>query len=119
MDTKQALQALAGLAQKSRLAIFRHLVELGPEGACPGELAAAVGVAAPTLSFHLRTLLQAGLIDAEQNGRSITYRADFEAMRGLIGYLGDNCCGGDPSRCAPVTATPVRVRRSNTSHRAR
>ena len=116
MDTPQALQALTGLAQKSRLAIFRHLVELGPSGACPGELAAAVGIAAPTLSFHLRTLLQAGLIDAEQNGRSITYRADFEAMRGLIGYLGDNCCGGDPSRCAPVRATPGRAA---TTRRAR
>lgn len=116
MDTPQALQALTGLAQKSRLAIFRHLVELGPAGACPGELAAAVGVAAPTLSFHLRTLLQAGLIDAEQNGRSITYRANFEAMRGLIGYLGDNCCGGDPSRCAPVRATPGRAA---TARRAR
>lgn len=119
MNTAHALEALAGLAQKTRLAIFRHLVELGPEGACPGDLAAAVGVAAPTLSFHLRTLLQAGLIDAEQHGRSITYRANFEAMRGLIGYLGDNCCGGDASRCAPVTATPVRARRAAVARRAR
>ncbi|HSM11510.1 MAG TPA: helix-turn-helix transcriptional regulator [Lysobacter sp.] len=119
MDTTQALQALAGLAQKSRLAIFRHLVELGPEGACPGAIAAAVGVAAPTLSFHLRTLLQAGLIDAEQNGRSITYRANFAAMQGLIGYLGDNCCGGDPSRCAPMAAKPVRAGRAATKRRAR
>ena len=119
MDTPQALQALTGLAQKSRLAIFRHLVGLGPEGACPGELAAAVGVAAPTLSFHLRALLQAGLIDAEQNGRSITYRADFQAMRGLIGYLGENCCGGDPSRCAPVAAKPLRAGRAATTRRAR
>ena len=118
MDTTQALQALAGLAQKSRLAIFRQLVELGPAGACPGELAAAVGLAAPTLSFHLRTLLQAGLIGAQQNGRSITYRADFEAMRGLLGYLGDNCCGGDPSRCAPVT-TPERGPRTATARRVR
>lgn len=104
MDTTQALVALTGLAQKTRLAIFRHLVELGPDGACPSDLAAAVEVAAPTLSFHLRTLLQAGLIDAEQRGRSITYRANFAAMQGLIGYLGDNCCGGDASRCAPVAA---------------
>lgn len=119
MDTTQALDALAGLAQKTRLAIFRHLVELGPGGACPGELAATVGVAAPTLSFHLRTLLQAGLVDAEPNGRSITYRANFEAMRGLIGYLGDNCCGGDPARCAPVAAMPVRVRRPAAARRVR
>lgn len=102
MDTAHALDALTGLAQKSRLAIFRHLVGLGPGGACPGDLAAAMGIAAPTLSFHLKTLLQAGLIDAEQHGRSITYRANFAAMQGLIGYLGDHCCGGDPSRCTPV-----------------
>ncbi|MDQ3511520.1 MAG: ArsR family transcriptional regulator [Pseudomonadota bacterium] len=106
MQTQQALDALAALAQKTRLAIFRRLVELGPEGACPGDLAAAVGVAAATLSFHLKSLQQAGLIDAEQHGRSITYTANFAAMQGLIGYLGDNCCGGDASRCAPVAAQP-------------
>ena len=104
MDNDQALAALAGLAQKSRLAVFRHLVELGPAGACPGDIAEAIGIAAPTLSFHLRTLSQAGLIDAEQNGRSITYRANFAAMQALIGYLGENCCGGDPSLCVPAGA---------------
>ena len=104
MDNDQALAALAGLAQKSRLAVFRYLVQLGPVGACPGDIAEAVGVAAPTLSFHLRTLSQAGLIDAEQNGRSITYRANFAAMQALIGYLGENCCGGDPSLCVPAGA---------------
>lgn len=101
MDTPQALAALNGLAQKTRLAIFRHLVELGPDGACPGELGDAVGVAAATLSFHLKALLHAGLVEAEQHGRNITYRANFAAMHGLIDYLGDNCCGGDRSRCTP------------------
>lgn len=109
MDSNQALAALAGLAQKSRLAVFRHLVERGPDGACPGDIAEAVGVAAPTLSFHLRTLSQAGLIDAEQHGRSITYRANFAAMQALLGYLGDNCCGGDPSLCA-LASVPARKR---------
>ncbi|MDQ3287651.1 MAG: metalloregulator ArsR/SmtB family transcription factor [Pseudomonadota bacterium] len=117
MNTAQALDALAALAQKNRLAIFRHLVELGPEGACPGDIAAKVGVAAATLSFHLKTLQQAGLIDAEQHGRSITYRANFAAMQGLIGYLGDNCCGGDASLCAPAVQ-PARIARS-TARRAR
>lgn len=101
METDAALDALSALAQKSRLAVFRHLVELGPAGATPGELAEAVGIAATTLSFHLRTLAQAGLIEAEQNGRSITYRADFAAMQDLVGYLTENCCGGDPALCAP------------------
>ncbi|MBW3550995.1 MAG: metalloregulator ArsR/SmtB family transcription factor [Proteobacteria bacterium] len=108
MHTQQALDALAGLAQKSRLAIFRHLVELGPEGACPGDLGEALGITATTLSFHLKTLLQAGLIDAEQNGRSITYRANFAAMQGLVGYLTENCCGGDSARCAPTPAVAAR-----------
>jgi DNA-binding transcriptional ArsR family regulator len=103
MDNDQALSALTGLAQKSRLAVFRHLVGLGPVGGCPGDIAEAVGVAAATLSFHLKTLVHAGLIEAEQNGRSITYRANFAAMQALVGYLGDNCCGGDPSQCAPAT----------------
>ncbi len=109
MDNDQALAALAGLAQKSRLAVFRHLVQLGPVGACPGDIAEAVDVAAPTLSFHLRTLSQAGLIDAEQHGRSITYRANFAAMQALLTYLGDNCCGGDPTQCAPISV-PVSKR---------
>lgn len=109
MNNEQALSALAGLAQKSRLAVFRHLVELGPDGSCPGDIADAVGVAAATLSFHLKALSHAGLIDAEPNGRSIIYRANFAAMRALVGYLSDNCCGGDPSRCAPAT-TAMRKR---------
>ena len=109
MNNDQALAALAGLAQKSRLAVFRHLIELGPDGACPGDIADAVGITATTLSFHLKSLSHAGLIDAEQNGRSITYRANFAAMQGLVDYLTDNCCGGKPSRCAPASA-PTRKR---------
>lgn len=109
MDNAQALAALTGLAQKSRLAVFRHLVELGPDGACPGDIADAVGITATTLSFHLKSLSHAGLIDAEQNGRSITYRANFAAVQGLVGYLSDNCCGGDPARCTPGTV-PARKR---------
>ena len=109
MNNEQALAALTGLAQKSRLLVFRHLVELGPVGGCPGDIAEAVGVAPATLSFHLKTLVHAGLIEAEQNGRSITYRANFAAMQALVGYLCDNCCGGDESRCAPA-AIPARER---------
>ena len=108
MDNDQALTALAGLAQKSRLAVFRYLVGLGPQGACPGVIAAAVGITATTLSFHFKTLAHAGLIDAEPNGRSITYRANFAAMQSLVGYLGDHCCGGDPARCAPASV-PARL----------
>ena len=99
MDMKQAVPALSALAHASRLAIFRHLVELGPEGAFPGELIEKFELPAATLSFHLKNLSQAGLIEGEQQGRYIRYRANFQQMQGLVDYLTRNCCGGDPSRC--------------------
>ncbi|MBW8368978.1 MAG: metalloregulator ArsR/SmtB family transcription factor [Arenimonas sp.] len=102
MDTQTAVTSLAALAQAHRLAVFRRLVELGPEGAVAGDLAAHLGIPANTLSFHLKTLQQAGLIAPEPRGRNIRYRADFAAMRGLVGFLTDNCCGGDASLCAPA-----------------
>lgn len=102
MDEKIAITALAALAQVSRLAVFRHLIELGPEGAFPGELAQKFELPAATLSFHLKALMHAGLIEAEQNGRYIRYRANFTEMQALIDFLTNNCCGGDPAKCAPV-----------------
>ena len=101
MDTKTAVPALAALAQDSRLSIFRWLVELGPEGACPGDIAEQLELPAATLSFHLKALQHAGLIDAVRSGRNIRYRADFATMRDLVDFLSQNCCGGDPSKCAP------------------
>ncbi len=109
MDENNAVTSLAALAQGSRLAVFRHLVELGPEGAHPGEIAQALDIPANTLSFHLKTLMHAGLIGAEPNGRHIRYRADFTAMQGLVDFLTRNCCGGDASLCAP--GAPVRQKR--------
>ena len=105
MEINTAVLRLAALAQASRLAVFRHLVQLGPQGACPGDIAEHLGMSASTLSFHLKALAHAGLIAAEQHGRSITYRADFEAMQGLVDYLTENCCGGDASLCATECAT--------------
>jgi ArsR family transcriptional regulator, arsenate/arsenite/antimonite-responsive transcriptional repressor len=102
MDSENAVVALAALAQASRLAVFRRLVELGPEGAHPSELAQALDIPANTLSFHLKTLAQAGLVTAEPSGRHIRYRADFARMQGLVDFLTRNCCGGDMSRCAPA-----------------
>ena len=101
MDTSTALAALSALAQPHRLAIFRWLVERGPEGAFAGEISERLGIPATTQSFHLKALQQAGLIRPEPMGRNIRYRADFAAMRGLVGYLTDNCCGGDPALCEP------------------
>jgi len=113
MDQKTAVPALSALAQDSRLAIFRWLVELGPSGACPADIAERLAITPTTLSFHLKALQQAGLICADKSGRSIVYRADFEAMRSLVDFLTRNCCGGDPTKCAPVkhqTPPPSRKR---------
>jgi DNA-binding transcriptional ArsR family regulator len=104
MDSKRAVAALAALAQNSRLAVFRHLVELEPHGAYPGDIAQELAIPANTLSFHLKALAQAGLVSAEHSGRFIRYRASLEAVRTLVGFLTDNCCGGDVARCAPVCA---------------
>jgi DNA-binding transcriptional ArsR family regulator len=101
MDTNSALNALSALAQPHRLAVFRRLVALGPEGAFAGELADHLGIPANTLSFHLKALQHAALIQPEPQGRNIRYRADFTAMRGLVAYLTENCCGGDESLCLP------------------
>jgi ArsR family transcriptional regulator len=114
MDTKDAVTALAALAHASRLGIFRHLVELGPEGGYPGDLAQHFDIPAATLSFHLKTLSHAGLIEAEKNSRNILYRANFSQMQSLVDYLTQNCCGGDPGKCAPevmVPAASIPVRR--------
>ena len=101
MDTKAAVVALGALAHASRLSIFRHLVELGPGGAFPGDLIQKFDLPPATLSFHLKNLSHAGLIEAEQQGRYIRYRANFTEMQDLVDYLTQNCCGGDPSKCAP------------------
>jgi len=105
MDTNSALSALSALAQPHRLALFRHLVALGPDGAFAGELAEHLGIPANTLSFHLKALQHAALVQPEPKGRNIRYRADFVAMRGLVDYLTENCCGGDVSLCLPTAAS--------------
>ncbi|PLK50490.1 helix-turn-helix transcriptional regulator [Uliginosibacterium sp. TH139] len=94
METNQAVSQLAALAQEHRLAIFRLLVQQGQDGLAVGRIAEALGLANATLSFHLKTLAQAGLIEARQDGRFIHYSANFTAMNSLIGFLSENCCGG-------------------------
>ena len=105
MKATLAVNRLAALAQESRLAVFRVLVEAGPEGLCVGDIGAKLKVAPPTLSFHLKELTNAGLIRPRQDGRFIYYAPDFKAMNDLIGYLTDNCCGGQAceAACAPAT----------------
>jgi DNA-binding transcriptional ArsR family regulator len=100
VDTKEAVVALGALAQDTRLAIFRRLVEAGPEGLSVGQIAAEVGVAGATLSFHLKELSRAGLLASRQAGRFIYYSADYAAMRSLLGFLSANCCRRPAARRA-------------------
>jgi DNA-binding transcriptional ArsR family regulator len=92
METKQAVAALGALAQETRLAIFRELVEAGPSGLAVGSIAEEVGATGATLSFHLKELARAGLATPRQEGRYIFYSANFAAMRELLSFLSSNCC---------------------------
>jgi DNA-binding transcriptional ArsR family regulator len=110
METKTAVAALAALAQDTRLAIFRLLVERGPAGMPAGAIAGQLAVPAATLSFHLKALEQAGIARSRQEGRFVIYSADFDAMNALVGYLTKNCCGGNT--CTPVAGcAPARKRK--------
>ncbi len=112
METGSALKVLAGLAQETRLAIFRLLVEVGHEGLLAGEIATQLEIPGTTLSFHLKNMSQAGLVVSERLGTSIRYSADFDAMNGLVSYLTTNCCGGDLSACAPQKTKSTRRRKT-------
>jgi DNA-binding transcriptional ArsR family regulator len=94
MDTKQTLAALAALAQESRLAVFRLLVQTGPDGLAASKIGERLEIAPSSLSFHLKELTHAGLISSRQDGRFVIYSADTNAMHGLIEFLTENCCGG-------------------------
>jgi len=96
MKSQIAVNRLAALAQANRLAIFRLLVQRGPQGACVSDIGAKMKVANATLSFHLKELVNAGLITAIQQGRFIFYAANFTAMNELLDYLTENCCEGKP-----------------------
>ncbi|MEO7107816.1 MAG: metalloregulator ArsR/SmtB family transcription factor [Rhodoferax sp.] len=100
MEEKNIVQSLAALAQPMRLRIFRMLVVAGHAGQTPTQLAEQLDVAGATLSFHLKELAHAQLIDHERDGRNLIYRANFEQMNGLLAYLTQHCCSGDP--CAVI-----------------
>ncbi|MBD9535039.1 helix-turn-helix transcriptional regulator [Stenotrophomonas sp. STM01] len=103
MKTNQAIAALTALGHGTRLAAFRLLVEAGPDGRMAGEIAESLAVPNATLSFHLKELLHAGLVQSESVGRNVCYRADYTAMNALMAYLTHNCCAGSPDiRCAPA-----------------
>ena len=106
METTQVLQSLSALAQESRLAIFRLLVQSGPAGMAAGAIGEKLDLPPATLSFHLAGLTRAGLAKSRQEGRFVIYSADYAAMNALVGFLTDNCCQG--AKCE----APPRARRS-------
>ena len=117
METKDVLAALAAIAQESRLAVFRLLVQVGPEGLAASKIAEQLDIAPSSLSFHLKELSHADLVVSRQEGRFVIYSANFDTMNGLVSFLTENCCTGQscspgaavcaPDACGPTsTATP-------------
>lgn len=102
METKAVLAALAALAQESRLATFRLLVQLGPAGMAASKIAEQLDIAPSSLSFHLKELTHAGLIVSRQEGRFVIYSANFDTMNGVLAFLTENCCAGES--CSATSA---------------
>ena len=101
MENNLAVSALAALAQENRLSVFRLLVRNAPDGLTPGVIGEQLELPAPTLSFHLKTLAQAGLVTAIQEGRFVRYRAEMAGINALVDFLTEDCCGGHPQLCIP------------------
>ena len=115
MKTQDAVAALGALAHEHRLAVFRLLIERGPEGLPAGRIAASLELLPSSLTFHLQSLLRAGLISRRRESRQLIYSADFEAMNALVGYLTENCCAGSGEACASAckpSAPPRTAKRS-------
>src|SRR5580765_830546 len=104
MDTPNAVSALSALAHAGRLQVFRLLVQAGPDGMAAGDIARATDSLANTLSSNLGILAGAGLVASRRDGRSIIYTAGYDQMRELLAFLMEDCCGGNPEICAPLTA---------------
>jgi ArsR family transcriptional regulator, arsenate/arsenite/antimonite-responsive transcriptional repressor len=99
MKSAQVVKALAALAQPTRLSIYRLLVARGPQGMAAGQVAEKLKVPPATLSFHLKALSHAGLVESRQESRYVFYAANFAVMNGMVAYLTENCCGGNPDAC--------------------
>ncbi|HET9483745.1 MAG TPA: metalloregulator ArsR/SmtB family transcription factor [Xanthomonadales bacterium] len=106
MKPALAVARLGALAQPSRLAVYRLLVQEGPGGVAAGEVAARLRIAPNTLSFHLKELEHAGLVHSRQEGRFVYYAPDFDAMNALLAYLTENCCKGKATCTPPVACAP-------------
>lgn len=103
MENKSAVTALAALAQESRLAIFRLLVQAGPQGLAAGKISEALGISPSSLSFHMKELVHAHLVSSRQESRYVIYSANFQTMNELLAFLTENCCGGQACTLATET----------------
>ncbi len=101
MNEVSVIKALSALAQTNRLQIFRELVQKGTEGMTPALISESLGIAANTLSFHLKELMLADLISQERSGRNLIYRAQFDRMNAVLSFLTQNCCQGEPCEVSP------------------
>jgi ArsR family transcriptional regulator len=108
METSEVVKRLSALAQEARLEVFRLLVKAGPDGLAAGEIARRLETPANTTSAQLLVLSNAGLIRARREGRSIIYSVDYDAMRDLLIFLTEDCCGGRAEICAPLAAVANR-----------
>ena len=113
MNQEQVVKALAALAHFVRLQVFRTLVVAGAEGRTPSEIAEQLDVPSTALSFHLKELMAAGLVSQERVGRNLFYRAAYEEMNALIGYLTENCCAG--ANCGQASAVCCPTTTNSTS----
>ncbi|SLN13319.1 DNA-binding transcriptional repressor ArsR [Roseovarius litorisediminis] len=102
MENLNALAAFSALSQDTRLDVFRLLVRTGAEGMAAGQIAETLGVRQNTMSANLAILLQSGLVRNTRQGRTIRYFADMDGVRGLLAFLMEDCCGGQPSKCQPL-----------------
>lgn len=109
MELQQALIVFDALSQETRLRAFRLLVEAGPEGLPAGVISEQLNTPHNTMSFHLNHLVNAGIVSSEKQGRSVIYSADFEAMRGLIAFMVEDCCSRDMANIRQDAATGCSV----------
>ena len=109
MEMTSAVTSLSALAHEGRLAIFRMLVQAGPEGVAAGDIARRLDSPPNTLSANLKVLTHAGLLASRREGRSILYSARYDQMSELLGYLMEDCCAGSPEICAPLAEVFARA----------
>lgn len=114
MEEQNIVRSLAALAQGHRLKAYRLLVVAGQVGLTPGALAQALDLPGATLSFHLKELVNADLVSQERIGRNVVYRAAYDHMNALLGYLTENCCQGQS--CLPSSSVAYRCESSSADH---